>query len=38
MVEDEPVEEHLLLVWPAPSAPEKIHKLTDAYGATIRTS
>jgi hypothetical protein len=32
-----PVEEHLLLAWPAPPAPEKLHKLTDAYGASVRS-
>lgn len=31
-----PVEEHLLLAWPARPAPERVHKLTDAYGAGIR--
>jgi hypothetical protein len=35
MVEDEPIEEHLLQVWPAPSAPSEVHKVTDAYGAEI---
>lgn len=38
MVEDDPVEEHFLLVWPAPPAPETVHKLTDVYGAMIRAS
>lgn len=38
IVEDNPVEEHLILVWPAPPTPEAVHKLTDAYGATIRAS
>jgi hypothetical protein len=33
---DGPVEEHLLLAWPARPAPELVHKLTDAYGAGIR--
>jgi hypothetical protein len=35
-VEGEPVEEHLLMAWPAPMAPEIRHKLTDRYGAEIR--
>lgn len=31
-----PVEQHLLIAWPAPVAPELTHKLTDNYGAEIR--
>ncbi|MFI0790923.1 hypothetical protein ACH4Q6_35710 [Streptomyces lydicus] len=38
IVEDDPVEEHLILVWPAPPTPETVHKLSDAYGALIRAS
>jgi hypothetical protein len=29
---EEPVEEHLLAIWPAPPAPEVIHKLTSQHG------
>ncbi|MFF1872340.1 hypothetical protein [Kitasatospora herbaricolor] len=36
-VSDDPVEEHLITAWPAPPGPEIRHKLTDAYGAEIRT-
>ncbi|GGU42885.1 hypothetical protein [Streptomyces violascens] len=32
----EPVEEHLVIAWPAPVAPETIHKATDRFGAGIR--
>ncbi len=35
-VRGDPIEEHLIQVWPAPSAPEVSYKLTDAYGASIR--
>lgn len=31
-----PVEEHLVITWPATRAPEVCYKLTDAYGAAIR--
>ena len=30
---DEPVEDYLVQVWPAPPAPQKIYKQTDRYGA-----
>ncbi|MFE6886709.1 hypothetical protein [Streptomyces sp. NPDC057694] len=33
---DEPLEEHLIDVWPAPLAPLHVWKTTDAYGATLR--
>ncbi|MFJ5220580.1 hypothetical protein ACIP98_38600 [Streptomyces sp. NPDC088354] len=33
---ESPLEEHLVVAWPAPSAPEVVHKLTDSYGAEIR--
>ena len=33
---DNPVEEHLVVAWPQPQAAEKIHKVSDAYGAQIR--
>lgn len=36
--EDDPVEEHYLLVWPAPPSPSHVHKWTDDYGAEIRSS
>lgn len=36
VVEDEPVEEHLLQIWAAPLAPEVIHKTTDEVGAGLR--
>ena len=36
VVEDEPVEEHLLQIWPAPPTPEIIHKTTDEVGAGLR--
>lgn len=32
----EPVEDYLILVWPAPAAPETIHKHSDDYGAMLR--
>lgn len=31
-----PVEEHLIIAWPAPEAPEVQHKLVDNYGVSIR--
>lgn len=34
---EEPLEEHLLEVWPAPCDTLHIWKTTDAYGATLRT-
>ncbi|MGW3037434.1 hypothetical protein ACWDCB_40325 [Streptomyces sp. NPDC001178] len=35
--EDEPiVEEHLIVVWPAPVQPAVCHKTTDQYGARVR--
>ncbi|MFD3580497.1 hypothetical protein [Streptomyces sp. NPDC058644] len=33
---EDPLEEHLLEVWPAPTAPLYTWKTTDAYGATLR--
>jgi hypothetical protein len=36
VVEDEPVEEHLVQIWPAAPAPEIIHKTTDEVGAGYR--
>jgi hypothetical protein len=36
VVEGEPVEEHFLQIWPAPPAPEIIHKTTDDVGAGFR--
>lgn len=33
---EEPIEEHLLQVWPAPEADEICHRLTDRYGETSR--
>jgi hypothetical protein len=36
VVEDEPVEEHLVQSWPAAPAPEIIHKTTDEVGAGYR--
>ncbi|MFJ5535378.1 hypothetical protein [Streptomyces sp. NPDC093261] len=37
MVEDEPVEEHLIQVWPAPAAPTQVIKTSDTYGMTFRS-
>ncbi len=34
----DPVEEHLVIAWPAARAPEVRYKLTDAYGAAIRAT
>lgn len=31
-----PVEEHLVQIWPAPAAPTVIHKITDEVGAGLR--
>ncbi|MGW2696108.1 hypothetical protein ACWC3Y_30610 [Streptomyces sp. NPDC001296] len=36
MVDDEPVEEHLIQVWPAPAAPTHVIKTSDTYGTTFR--
>jgi hypothetical protein len=36
VVEDEPVEEHLVQIWPAAAAPEVIHKAADEVGAGLR--
>jgi hypothetical protein len=36
VVEDEPVEEHLVQIWPAAATPEVIHKTTDEVGAGYR--
>lgn len=35
-VADDPVEDYLLIVWPAESQPDEIHKQTDRYGAELR--
>ncbi|WP_328934982.1 MULTISPECIES: hypothetical protein [unclassified Streptomyces] len=35
-VADDPVEDYLLIVWPAESQPDEIHKQTDRYGAILR--
>jgi hypothetical protein len=32
----EPVEDYLVMVWPAPAMPETVHKQTDGYGASVR--
>ncbi|MFF4652606.1 hypothetical protein [Streptomyces sp. NPDC001380] len=37
VVDGEPVEEHLIQVWPAPAAPTAVRKTGDAYGAGFRT-
>ncbi|MFK0136596.1 hypothetical protein [Streptomyces murinus] len=37
IVEDDPVEEHLIQVWPAPAAPTQVIKTSDAYGMSFRT-
>lgn len=34
--DEAPVEEHLIIVWPAAVAPETVHKLTDQTGREIR--
>jgi hypothetical protein len=34
----EPVEDYKISIWPAPEAPEVVHKQTDKYGADIRTN
>ncbi len=36
VVNGRPVEEHLIQIWPAPPAPETIHKTTDQVGAGYR--
>jgi hypothetical protein len=33
---DEPIEEHLLQMWPAPEAEEVCHRLSDGYGEIMR--
>ncbi|NEC29300.1 hypothetical protein G3I20_22635 [Streptomyces sp. SID8111] len=33
---DEPVEEYLLIVWPAEHQPDQVHRQTDHYGAGLR--
>lgn len=33
---DEPVEDYLLIIWPAEPQPDQIHKQTDHYGAELR--
>ncbi|WP_145830608.1 hypothetical protein [Streptomyces sp. T12] len=33
---DEPVEEYLLIVWPAGHQPDEVHRQTDHYGAQLR--
>ena len=35
-VASEPVEDYLLIVWPAEPRPDTVHKQTDAYGAELR--
>ncbi|WOX17068.1 hypothetical protein [Streptomyces sp. N50] len=35
-VTSEPVEDYLLIVWPADPRPDTVHKQTDAYGAGLR--
>jgi hypothetical protein len=37
-VAEEPVEQYRIAVWPAPPAPEIIHRQTDGYGAQMRSS
>jgi hypothetical protein len=37
-VDFEPVEEYLVMAWPAPPAPERIHRQSDAFGAGMRQS
>ncbi|MGO4754914.1 hypothetical protein AB4212_41005 [Streptomyces sp. 2MCAF27] len=34
---EDPVEEHLILVWPGPAASTVSHKWSDAYGAQVRS-
>ncbi|WP_326685689.1 MULTISPECIES: hypothetical protein [unclassified Streptomyces] len=36
--DDEPVEEHYILAWPAPPSPSYVHKRTDLFGAEIRSA
>jgi hypothetical protein len=36
VVEGEPVEEHLLQIWPAPAAGIVVHKATDEFGQALR--
>ncbi|MEO3753618.1 hypothetical protein [Streptomyces sp. B6B3] len=38
LVTDEPVEDYLILAWPAPAAPETFHKASDITGANYRLS
>jgi hypothetical protein len=38
VVSGRPVEEHLIHIWPAPEAPETVHKTTDEIGAGYRES
>jgi hypothetical protein len=35
---EQPLDEHLILSWPAPPSPEHTHKLTDQYGQRIRSA
>ena len=35
-VRGSPLEEHLIIAWPAPPGPEVLHKLTDACGVRAR--
>jgi hypothetical protein len=37
VVTDNPVEQHLLQIWPAPAAAELIHVATDRFGQAFRT-
>lgn len=36
-VAEEPVEDYLLIVWPAPPEPDTVHKQTDNFGAEWRS-
>jgi hypothetical protein len=37
-VDSEPRERYLVIVWPQPSGPERVHRRTDAYGESVRRS
>ena len=37
-VAEGPVEEYLVVAWPAPPAPEQIHHQSDRFGAEVRQS
>ena len=34
----EPFEDYWFIAWPADPTPERVHKQTDHYGATVRAS